>query len=110
MVFSLSYGTTKLGLDRQFLILTVTASAVLWFFSIPLWTRLADRSGRRTMFLTGSVALLIWAAVFFPLLDTKNTAVVVLAIWSARSVWSALSPCSVSAPPPSPNPRSLPPE
>ncbi|MEV4316803.1 MFS transporter [Actinocrispum sp. NPDC049592] len=80
MVFSLSYGTTKLGLDRQFLVLTVTGSAVLWFFGIPLWTRLADRSGRRTMFLVGSVALLVWAAVFFPLLDTKNTAVVVLAM------------------------------
>ncbi|HET6287952.1 MAG TPA: MFS transporter, partial [Amycolatopsis sp.] len=38
MVFTLSYGTQSLHYDRQFLILSVTGSAVLWFATIPIWT------------------------------------------------------------------------
>ncbi|MFC0104907.1 MFS transporter [Kibdelosporangium aridum] len=80
LVFSLSYGTAQLGLNRQFLLITVTVASVLWFATIPLWTSMADRRGRRGMFLWGSVALLVWAAAFFPLLNTKSTAVVVIAL------------------------------
>ncbi|GLY47588.1 MFS transporter [Lentzea sp. NBRC 102530] len=80
LVFSLSYGTAQLGLNRQFLLITVTVAAALWFLTIPVWTSIADRRGRRGMFVWGSVALLVWAAAFFPLLNTKNTAVIVLAL------------------------------
>ncbi|WP_394618522.1 MFS transporter [Lentzea sp. JNUCC 0626] len=80
LVFSLSYGTAQLGLNRQFLLITVTIAAALWFFTIPVWTSIADRRGRRGMFVWGSVALLVWAAAFFPLLNTKSTAVIVLAL------------------------------
>ncbi|MBQ0863563.1 MFS transporter [Streptomyces smyrnaeus] len=80
MVFTLSYGTKHLGYDKQFLILGVTGAAVLWFATIPLWTRVADRHGRRTMFVGGSVAILVWCALFFPLLDTGNSALTVVAL------------------------------
>ncbi|MFJ5986899.1 MFS transporter [Lentzea sp. NPDC092896] len=80
LVFSLSYGTAQLGLNRQFLLITVTVSAVLWLGTIPLWTSIADRRGRRGMFVWGSVALLVWAAAFFPLLNTKSPAVIVVAL------------------------------
>ncbi|GAB2645332.1 MFS transporter [Prescottella soli] len=79
MVFSLAYGTRHLGYDKQFLILSVTAAAVLWFASIPVWTRVADKHGRRTMFIAGSAAILVWCVVFFPLLNTENTVVAVIA-------------------------------
>ncbi|MFD4669781.1 MFS transporter [Lentzea sp. NPDC058450] len=80
LVFSLSYGTAQLGLNRQFLLITVTIAAALWLFTIPVWTSIADRRGRRGMFLWGSVALLVWAAAFFPLLNTKSTAVIIVAL------------------------------
>lgn len=80
MVFTLSYGTQHLGYDKQFLILSVSAAAVLWFVTIPLWTAFADRHGRRTMFIAGSVAVLVWCLVFFPLLDTGNRALAVVAL------------------------------
>ena len=35
MVFTLSYGTQHLGYDKQFLVLSVTAAAVLWFAFHP---------------------------------------------------------------------------
>jgi MFS family permease len=80
MVFTLSYGTKHLGYDKQFLVLGVTGAAVLWCASIPVWTTLADRKGRRAMFIGGSVAILAWCAVFFPLLDTGDRAVALLAL------------------------------
>ncbi|MYQ79834.1 MULTISPECIES: MFS transporter [unclassified Streptomyces] len=80
MVFTLSYGTKHLGFDQQFLVLGVSGAAVLWFVSIPVWTRIADRKGRRMLFIGGSVAILLWCAVFFPLLDTGNRASALLAL------------------------------
>ncbi|NEC65646.1 MFS transporter [Streptomyces sp. SID9727] len=80
MVFTLSYGTKHLGFDQQFLVLGVSGAAVLWFVSIPVWTKIADRKGRRTLFIGGSVAILLWCAVFFPLLDTGNGASALLAL------------------------------
>ncbi|WP_280437009.1 MFS transporter [Nocardia carnea] len=79
MVFALSYGTQELGYDKQFLILGVMAAAALWFASIPVWTMVADKYGRRTMFIGGSAAILIWCVAFFPMLDTANTAVSAIA-------------------------------
>ncbi|MDX8033429.1 MFS transporter [Lentzea sp. BCCO 10_0856] len=80
MVFTLSYGTSQLGLGRQFLVLAVTGASVLWLATIPLWTAVADRRGRRTMFVVGSLALMTWGAAFFPLLNTGDPAVVLLAL------------------------------
>lgn len=80
MVFTLSYGSKTLDYDKKFLILGVTGAAVLWFATIPVWTRVADRYGRRTMFLSGSAAILAWCAVFFPLIDTGSSALTLLAL------------------------------
>lgn len=80
LVFSLSYGSSELGLDRQFLVLTITVSALFWFATIPFWTGVADRHGRRGMFLAGSVALMVWAAAFFPLIDTGDPVLVSVAL------------------------------
>lgn len=80
MVFTLSYGSQHLDYDKQFLIACVTVSAVLWFATIPLWTKVADRHGRRTMFIAGSAAILLWCVAFFPLLDTGSPVLAVVAL------------------------------
>ncbi|GGY94909.1 MFS transporter [Streptomyces nitrosporeus] len=80
MVFTLSYGTQHLGYDKQFLIVCVTVAAALWFLTIPVWTTIADRYGRRTMFVWGSVAVLAWCVAFFPMLDTGDSVLAVVAL------------------------------
>lgn len=79
MVFTLSYGTRHLDLNKQFLIACVTGAAIVWFVTIPYWTGVADRNGRRKMFIGGSIAILLWCAAFLPLMDTGNTWAVILA-------------------------------
>ncbi|MFF9349719.1 MFS transporter [Streptomyces sp. NPDC014734] len=80
MVFTLSYGSQHLDYDKQFLIVSVTVSAALWFATIPVWTKIADRHGRRTMFIAGSAAILVWCVAFFPLLDTGSPVLAVVAL------------------------------
>ncbi|WP_326764703.1 MHS family MFS transporter [Streptomyces sp. NBC_01591] len=80
MVFTLSYGSQHLDYDKQFLIVSVTVAAALWFVTIPVWTKIADRHGRRTMFIAGSAAILVWCVAFFPLLNTGNSALAVVAL------------------------------
>lgn len=80
MVFTLSYGSEHLHYDKQFLILSVTAAAVLWFAAIPVWSAYADRHSRRTMFIAGSAAVLVWCVVFFPLLNTGSSVLAVVAL------------------------------
>ncbi|MFB7916313.1 MFS transporter [Streptomyces sp. NPDC056061] len=80
MVFTLSYGSQHLDYDKQFLIVSVTVSAALWFATIPVWTKIADRHGRRTMFIAGSAAILVWCVAFFPLLDTGKPVLAVVAL------------------------------
>ncbi|WP_199565015.1 MFS transporter [Spongiactinospora rosea] len=78
-VFSLSYGSTELGLDRQTLLLGITVGSLLWLASIPLWSHAADRHGRRKVFLFGSVVLLIAAGVYFPVFNGGTTTAAALA-------------------------------
>ncbi|MGW5383176.1 MFS transporter [Nocardia sp. NPDC003963] len=79
MVFSLSYGTQHLGYDRQFLVLCVTLAAATWCALIPFWTTVADRYGRRSMFVAGSVSLVVAGIAFLPLINTGDKAIAVVA-------------------------------
>lgn len=79
MVFTLSYGTKQLDYNRSFLIVCVSVAAVIWFATIPWWTGVADRSGRRTMFIGGSIALLIWCVLFLPMMNTGSTVLTAVA-------------------------------
>lgn len=80
MVFTLTYGTKSLDFSRDFLLLGVIVASVLWCLTMPLWGALADRVGTAWVFLAGTAALLVWSAVYFPLLNTGNGAVVYVAL------------------------------
>jgi MFS family permease len=58
----------------------VLAAAVLSFISIPLSGHLSDRIGRRSMYLIGAAATLVFGFVYFALLGTAVPALVFAAI------------------------------
>lgn len=85
-VFSITYLTTAVKVDRSQALLAVMAAAIVMCFAIPIFGRLSDRIGRATLYGWGSLAtgfcaipafwlmahsngnsLMIWLAIVIPL-------------------------------------------
>jgi metabolite-proton symporter len=86
VAFALSYLTTVLGLSRTLALTALSLGGVVNAFTIPLFGGLSDRLGRRVVYGAGAVLGLIWMFAFFPLLETKQPALIVLAIVIALTV------------------------
>jgi metabolite-proton symporter len=86
VAFSLSYLTTVLGVSRTLALTALSLGGVVNAFTIPLFGGLSDRWGRRAVYGAGAVLGLIWMFVFFPLLETRQPALIVLAIVVALTV------------------------
>ncbi|TQS24800.1 MFS transporter [Microbispora sp. KK1-11] len=78
--FVLVYGTTAAGLPKGTVLNAVLIGSAFHFITIPLWGALSDRIGRRPVYLLGAVGVGLWAFAFFPLIDTKNFALVTVAV------------------------------
>ena len=64
IVFSLSWGTTKLGYSRQTFLIFQLVGVFFFALSIPCTAWVASRIGRRTMLLLATVAILIVGLCF----------------------------------------------
>ena len=64
-VFVLSYGEKTLGYPRSALLKGLVAVSVLGLITIPFWSHLSDRFGRKPIYLAGSVLALASAFPFF---------------------------------------------
>lgn len=72
-VFLVSYATESLGYARITVLIAVAVGALVASIAIPLWGRVADSRGPRTVFAIGSVGLIVFAAPFFWLLSARST-------------------------------------
>jgi MFS family permease len=72
MVYVLSYGTTELGFSRSTMLTLLIASCPVWMLGMGLSAYLSDLVGRRRVYVTSTVALLVVSAVFFTVLDTAS--------------------------------------
>jgi len=78
-VFVLSYGEKTLGYPRSALLKGIVAVSVLGLVSIPFWSYLSDRIGRKPVYLVGAVAALAMSFPFFWIMG-MGPAYVVLAM------------------------------
>jgi MFS family permease len=78
--YVLAYGTNQLGISRQFLVNSVALAALISCVTVPLYGHLSDRIGRKRMYMIGAVGTLIYAFIFFGLLNTAILALVLIAI------------------------------
>jgi MFS family permease len=78
--FVLTYGTTQLRLNRNSLLNDILIAATLGLISVPLFGHLSDRLGRRLVYGTGIVLTALFAFPYFGLLNTKTSALILLAI------------------------------
>src|SRR5215203_3224363 len=78
-VYSLTYITANLGLVQGVGLIAISIAALVEIFTIPAFASLSDRVGRRPLLIGGAALLGVWTFVFFALLGTKSTVLIVLA-------------------------------
>jgi MFS family permease len=80
VVFSLSYLATVLGLPRPLALISLSIGLVFNVLTEVFFGGLSDRFGRRAVYGAGVILTLIWAFVFFMLLDTRHPLLIMLAV------------------------------
>src|SRR3954470_2292080 len=80
MVYVLSYGTTELGLGRGTMLALLIASCPVWMLGMALSAYVSDLVGRRAVYVSSTVALLVVSAVFFTLINTGSVPVMLVAM------------------------------
>lgn len=78
--FTIVYLKTVHEYDTSQLLLALLIAHVVHFVIIPQAGRLADRWGRKPVYLTGAILSATWAFFAFPLFDTLNPVLIVLAV------------------------------
>ena len=89
--FGITYITEMLHLSRSVALNGVLVGAALGALSMPLWGWLSDKIGRRPVYGFGAAGLIVWAFAFYPLLETKSPALIVLAMAVGVTVHSAMN-------------------
>ncbi|MCR0997325.1 MFS transporter [Serratia rubidaea] len=80
VVFTLTYVTTVLNLPRPLALAATMLGAVGNAITVPLFGALSDRLGRRPVYIGGALAGVVWAFVFFVLLDSTQPVLICLAV------------------------------
>jgi MFS family permease len=78
--FSIVYLKTVHSYDTSQLLLALLVAHAVHFAVIPLAGRLSDSLGRRPVYLAGAVLGATWAFFAFPMFDTQNPLVIILAV------------------------------
>jgi metabolite-proton symporter len=78
--FSITYATTVVKVSRSVALDALALGAAVELASMPLFSWLSDRIGRRPVYALGAAGMGVWAFGFFKLLDTGATPAVMLAI------------------------------
>ncbi len=75
-----SYGTTVLGMSRNFLLIAVITQTVLGFLWVVVAGHLSDRVGRKNMFMLGALFMGVYGFVYVGLLNTGIPRIVFIAV------------------------------
>jgi metabolite-proton symporter len=89
-LYVLTYVTGTVGLPRQAALTAVLVGSALQLVLIPFFGALSDRVGRRPVYAAGAAAAAVWAFAFFPLLDTANRLVIIVAVVVALATHAAM--------------------
>ncbi len=78
--FVFVYGTVKLNIHRDFLLVAVLAASAVSFVSIPLFGHLSDRLGRKRVYMLGAALTAATGFIYFGMLNTALPALAFLAV------------------------------
>lgn len=78
--FVLDYGTRVLGQARQDMLNLVMVASCMMMVTVPFWAHMSDVIGRKRMVMLGAAAMIPFSFVYFALLDTRQAALMAVAI------------------------------
>jgi MFS transporter, MHS family, shikimate and dehydroshikimate transport protein len=84
-VFVVVYATTKLGLPKPLMLDAVLYAAMLELVSLPLFGWLADKIGRRPLYILGALFTIVFAFPLFWMLESKSTVLIFTAVMIAMN-------------------------
>jgi MFS family permease len=80
VTFSITYLKVQAHADTGSILRWLLVAHAVHFVAIPLVGKLADRMGRRPVYLIGAVATGTWGFFAFPMMDSKNSLVTMSAV------------------------------
>lgn len=90
--FVISYATETLGFERTTALVAVSAAALVAAFGIPFAGSLADRFGRRRVFLVAATVMAVFAVPYFLLLNSGSVWGLVLAtVIAVGCIWAPVT-------------------
>jgi len=84
-VFIVGYATTRLALPKSTMLNAVLYAALFELVSLPLFGWLADKVGRRPLFIVGALFTIAFAFPLFWMIDSKSTALIFAAVMIAMN-------------------------
>jgi metabolite-proton symporter len=89
--FGLTYLTEILGVPRGLALGGMLAGAFVAFTTMPLWSALSDRVGRRRVYAFGAGGLAVWAFAYYPILATRQPGLIAADLVVAMLLHSAMN-------------------
>ncbi|MGQ3383730.1 MFS transporter [Glutamicibacter sp. TV12E] len=80
VTFSITYMATQLKMDTSTILGLMLIAHVIHAILVPLVGRFTDTRGRRPVYGTGVILMMIWGVVAFPLFNTANHAIILSTI------------------------------
>ncbi len=85
-VFALSYLTRTLGVPKSQALASIMTAHAISLFTIPMFSALSDRIGRRPVYMGAAIFAGLYAYPFFLLIDTRDPVLITLAMILGISV------------------------
>jgi MFS family permease len=86
IVFGLSYATQEHGVDRSTMLAAIAASQVVALFFHPLFGFIADRIGRKVVYVSGCLLCAVGVFAFLGAISTGSTVLIVIATVGLKGV------------------------
>ena len=80
VAFLLAYGVSSADMSRDDMLSAVLIGSAIMVPVQFMFSSYSDRNGRKGIFMTGAILTAIWAFAIFPLIDTGNFWLIVLAV------------------------------
>ncbi|MER8024000.1 MFS transporter [Glutamicibacter protophormiae] len=86
VTFSITYMSVQLQMQTSSILTLMLLAHVFHAIVVPLVGRFTDSLGRRPVYAAGAGLMIVWAVVAFPMFNTRNDAIILLAIVAGLAV------------------------